>query len=301
MLIAIDKDENRIYADEYKGEECFCPICENSVRFRKKSVNIKRAHFAHKPDEMCPFGADKDYKSEWHIRMQEYFPIEEREYIFKDKETSEKHIADVYIKEANTVLEFQHSPINKEEFLDRTMFHLKEGRRIVWLFDESQKSTDEDASLKKNDKNDKLVKDNNCLAGEPYNSRSFRWLYRRKCVEEGPPVCQSNYSVCLYTGVEGDVFHRIISMRESSITFSIHDIVMSNMLDAEDFFAPETFWQEQEPWKSLYEEQNKRVEKALSITQARRLRAEAIEGKYHEDYWKAILEYYDGSEGKWKK
>ncbi len=249
--------------------------------------------------------------SEWHIRMQEYFPKEERECIFTDKETGEKHIADVFIKEANTVLEFQYSSLKKKEFLDRTMFHLNEGRRIAWLFDESWKDADEESYNKKYYKNGKLAKENNWRAEGPYKSKSFTWLYRRKFVEEGPPIYQLNYSVCLYTGAEGDVFHRVIRQDERSVIVSLHDIAMSNELNVEDLFALETLWQEQEPWKSELEaiggskpfskynspqkldEIEEYHQSIMDIAEARRLHKEAKERLDREDYWKALLEYYE--------
>ena len=61
--------------------------------------------------------------------MQEYFPREACEVRFVDDETGEIHIADAFLEGSNTVLEFQHSPISEQEFLSRTIFHLKNGRR----------------------------------------------------------------------------------------------------------------------------------------------------------------------------
>ena len=43
-------------------------------------------------------------------------------------------IADVYLKETNTVIEFQNSPIDCEEFERRTMFHVNHGRHVAWIF-----------------------------------------------------------------------------------------------------------------------------------------------------------------------
>ena len=111
MYVAIDKIGNRIYADdEQRYMECFCPACGELLTHRKGSK--KRAHFAHKQNTNCFMGLNKDYMSEWHIRMQSYFPKESREYRFQDMETGEIHIADVFDSETNTVIEFQHSPIH---------------------------------------------------------------------------------------------------------------------------------------------------------------------------------------------
>lgn len=327
MFFALDQDGNRVNAEVGEFKHCVCPACGNPVQQRRGDIN--RHHFAHlKYNSSCPFEYNSDYihMSEWHIRMQEYFPKEEREYIFTNKATGEKHIADVYIKEANTVIEFQHSSLKPKEFLDRTMFHLNEGRRLAWLFDESWKSHDEESYNRKFNKNGKLTKENNWSAEGPYKAKSFKWLNRRKIVEAGPPVYQSNYSVCLYTGTEGDTFHRIISQQESSIILSLHDIAMSNELNVEDLFALETVWQEQEPWKSEFDSTpgikpfwkyslsnaqnrfNTFEEKMMDIAEARRLHAEAVRKKQEEKealdreyYWKAILEDHEGRDKRTKK
>ena len=252
MFFALDQAGNRVNAEDGKFSGCVCPACGSPVIQRRGDTN--RHHFAHdlrkRNDVKCPYDYNADYKnmSEWHIRMQEYFPKEERECIFTDKATGEKHIADVYIKEANTVLEFQYSSIKKKEFLDRTMFHLKEGRRIAWLFDESWKEADEESYNKKYYKNGKLTKEYHGYSVGPYREKSFRWLYRRKFVEEGPPVYLPDYSVCVYTGAEGDIFHRIVKQSEERIVVSLHDIVMSKQLNVEELFAFEAYWQKQEPW-----------------------------------------------------
>ncbi len=250
MFFALDKNNNRVNAEDGVFYDCICPACKKPVRQRRGEIN--RHHFAHlQKESSCPFEYNKDYvhMSEWHIRMQEYFPKDSREIIFTDEETGEKHIADVFLKESNTVLEFQYSHISKQEFLDRTNFHLKEHRRIVWLFYEGWK---EDTSSSKMYPNGKLVHTMK-RSFYPYSSKTYKWIYRRKFVEDGPDINQPNYSVCLYTDTEGDVFHKLISLNEERIIVSLHDITMSDNLDTEEFFYSEDYWKEQEPWKSAFE------------------------------------------------
>lgn len=46
-----------------------------------------------------------------------------------------KRILDIFIREWNTVIEFQHSKIDVEDFVGRTLFYLKQGIKVVWLYD----------------------------------------------------------------------------------------------------------------------------------------------------------------------
>ena len=252
MNKAIDANGNILCADdESRYKECFCRVCGEPVTHKKGKV--RRPYFAHLPDTNCHYGQDKDYKSEWHIRMQDYYPKEAQEYLFVDEETGEKHIADVYVKEANTVLEFQHSPIDEREFVSRTYFHLKNNRRIVWLFDES---SEKEGSSR--------FKTGGCsLEQWPYTDRCFKWLHRqRSFLQSGPPIAQFHlcYSVCVYTGTEEDVFHRIVAEHYGFqyVTFSLHDIRLNNNTDIEDFFRPESYWHSQEPWKTRIEREAQR-------------------------------------------
>ena len=103
MFFALDENNIRVNAEDGEFKHCVCPACRKPVIQKALEGNYRRPHFAHKKKEAtCPFEYNSDYKnmSDWHIRMQGYFPKEERECIFTDKETGEKHIADVFIKEA---------------------------------------------------------------------------------------------------------------------------------------------------------------------------------------------------------
>ncbi len=229
MLVAHDKAGNRIYANnDERYKECFCPECGKPLTHKKGEMRV--SHFAHKVDENCPYALDKDSKSEWHIHMQELFPSESLERRFKDDYTGEVHIADVYLKQSNTVIEFQHSPISVEEFKSRTLFHVNNGRRIVWVFEERGKDPDSEyGRLRKED-------------GEWY-----RWLRspRRMLASIGNvSVLQaSNYSVCVYYGEE-DIVHRLINeaFDYSEVVLSVHPIKLYENMDSDDFFKPETYW-----------------------------------------------------------
>ena len=275
MLVAVDKQGVRLYA-ESSGErytECYCPVCGEPVVHRRG--NKRRAHFAHRPDTNCYFGRDKDYKSEWHIRMQDYFPKEAQEFIFTDEETGEKHIADIFLKDSNTVLEFQHSPIEEKEFFSRTIFHLKNKRRIVWLFDES-------VDNQKSKYLGRFKPDDYAWEQWPYDDKCYKWLRKPRAF-----LAKINnfdklinvLSVCVYTGTEGDVFHRIF--REhigfEYVTFSLHNIEMIENVDIEEFFKPESYWQAQDTWKEIFEQ--KRIQRelnALLISQRNQIRRDIL-------------------------
>ena len=168
--------------------------------------------------------------------MQEYFPRETCEVRFVDDETGEIHIADVFLANSNTVLEFQHSPISEEEFKSRTIFHLKNGRRIVWLFDESSKSQDSTFGRFRFD-------EDICWFGIPF----YQWMRRpRQFLANGPDLKQAHnlYSICVYTGTEGDVFHRIVGQHDKYhwVGFASELIQMGKDLDAEQFFSYDSYW-----------------------------------------------------------
>lgn len=245
MLIAHDKDNNRIYAnsgEQYK--ECYCPDCGNPVIFRNGSHNIP--HFAHKADSECSYGKDKDSKSPWHIRMQEIFPVDSLEVRFHDEKTGELHIADVFLKESNTVIEFQHSPIEDEELVKRTRFHVSEGRRVVWIFDES-KAESEYGRLKKSEIP---------LNGWPYDEFEFDWPRSPRKVLNALHTGNQldnygNLSICVYFGDEENTVHRIIrqELGFKEVVLSVHPIILQAAMDIDDFFRTDRYWLEQSPWK----------------------------------------------------
>jgi len=168
--------------------------------------------------------------------MQGYFPKESCEVRFVDDETGEVHIADVFIKEANTVLEFQHSPISEDEFMSRTAFHIKNGRRIAWFFDESSSSKESTFGRFRLDEDLSWY-------GIPF----YQWMRNpRQFLAKGPDLKQGyyHYSINVYTGTEGDVFHRIVGQHNSFhwVGLSLSLLEMSSVSDAEKLFTYDPFW-----------------------------------------------------------
>ncbi len=240
MFFAIDENGNRVNAEEGEFTNCVCPACGCPVIQKRGDTNSH--HFAHdhrKGDKtLCTYddNSNDGNMSKWHRRMQGYFSDEQQEYVFTDEDTGEKHIADVYIKEKNTVLEFQYSSISEKEFLSRTNFHIKEGRRIAWLFYEG-KAEDEEPDYSNVGKYIKFKKAKQRQANSLYMFRTYQWLHIRKPVKAGPYIYQRDYRICVYTGAEKDVAHRIIfiDLEKNIVVFSLHDIFITDSLDVDDF------------------------------------------------------------------
>lgn len=127
MLYALNANGHRIDADAAnKGEQYTCPICNSPVILKQGHINV--AHFAHESNQ-----CDDDWNydmSEWHKRMQNYFPKESQEVVVNYR--GRKHRADVLINDV--VLEFQFSPITASEFEARNRFFKNAGYRLAWVF-----------------------------------------------------------------------------------------------------------------------------------------------------------------------
>lgn len=137
MYIAKTKDNKRIYINEAlknKGEEYFCTQCNGRLIIKNGTINVP--HFAHKTLADCDsFSSDM---SKWHRSWQEMFPEECREVVIEYEK--EKHRADICIGEY--IVEFQHSPISRDEFNRRCEFYTKAGYKLIWVFDQIEKYKD---------------------------------------------------------------------------------------------------------------------------------------------------------------
>ena len=128
MFVAYNKDKKKIHINNTnQNEKYYCLTCGEELCIKKG--NIKVHHFSHKSKTNCD---NWHYDmSEWHSSWQNQFPIENQEVIFEYN--GKKHRADVFIN--NTVIEFQHSPLNYEEFDDRNTFYTSLGYKVIWIFD----------------------------------------------------------------------------------------------------------------------------------------------------------------------
>ena len=137
MFIAVDEEKHKVSITEAeKGNSYYCPLCGEKLTLRK-NCKKKAPHFAHKPGSDCTDWGDM---SEWHLDWQESFPKEYREVVMEYN--GEKHRADICIEKMKLVIEFQHSPISREEFHKRNCFYMGLGYQMVWVFDAVNKIKD---------------------------------------------------------------------------------------------------------------------------------------------------------------
>jgi hypothetical protein len=131
MKYAIDKLGQRISILEAKeDEEYYCPICHKNLLQRRGRIKVY--HFAHYPNSQCIDHWHYDM-SLWHRLWQDRFPVTQQEIVFSDGQKT--HRADVFLEKEKTVIEFQHSEISVQEFLDRNQFYNRLGYRVIWVFD----------------------------------------------------------------------------------------------------------------------------------------------------------------------
>lgn len=139
----------RVYIDESNDKERYCcPLCKGTLI--RKLGSVTAHHFAHRPQADCdPWYTNHPGKGSWHKSMQEMFPKECQEVkVYADENPSICHFADVFIERPgknNIVIEFQHSAISRDVFLERTLFYRSnncstiEGKKIynsvIWVFD----------------------------------------------------------------------------------------------------------------------------------------------------------------------
>ncbi len=129
MFFARNEGGTRIYAkNANRIDAYYCPVCDAPVVLRRGE--IRAPHFAHLPDRKCTDSWTYDL-SDWHLKMQEFFPEENREVVVRSN--GKTHRADVLV--GNTVIEMQHSPMSAEEFKERTDFFRSLDYRVVWIFD----------------------------------------------------------------------------------------------------------------------------------------------------------------------
>ncbi len=130
---------NDIRVEATKGAKGICPSCDSEVI--AKCGDFKVHHWAHKKIRNCDPWWENE--TEWHRAWKNNFPIEWQEVILTDKNTGEKHIADVRSNH-EVVIEFQHSHIDPQERLAREHFY----KKMVWVVDGTRIKRDYSRFLK---------------------------------------------------------------------------------------------------------------------------------------------------------
>ena len=131
MIIALDKNNNRIHIDETERKnDYYCPSCGKPLIIRKGE--IRRHHFAHMASDNCTDSWSGSYDmTDWHFDWQSKYPKNNQEVLCTLG--SINHRADVMID--RTVVEFQHSSMSTETFNNRNSFYDGLGYKVIWLFD----------------------------------------------------------------------------------------------------------------------------------------------------------------------
>jgi competence protein CoiA len=128
MKFALSNNER---IEPTKGAKGLCPCCGSELVARCGEIKVH--HWAHK--KKCDDHWWEN-ETEWHRNWKNQFPKEWQEIIQRD-ESGEKHIADVKTSSGWTI-EFQHSPISKEERDSRDYFYNK----LIWIVDGTRRKTD---------------------------------------------------------------------------------------------------------------------------------------------------------------
>lgn len=173
MLIALDENRERIIARK-ADKKCryYCQECGEEVLLRKGE--IRRPHFSHHKGSDCP--AAHCNKTEWHYEWQEAFGLEYAEYVIQAG--GFKHIADILL--GDTVIEFQHSRILREDVAERNIFYRQHDLNVVWVFD-----------CRKDRENGYLF---------PYEKRpSWNWLFQ--WIRPNKAVITASYGATVYLQV----------------------------------------------------------------------------------------------------
>ena len=152
MRFALSNNER---IEPTKGAKGVCPSCGSELV--AKCGEIKRHHWSHK--KKCDDHWWEN-ETEWHRNWKNKFPKEWQEIIQRD-ESGEKHIADVKTGSGWTI-EFQHSPISKEERDSRDYFYNK----LIWIVDGTRRKTDIEQF-------DNLIYHASNISNEPFILRVF--------------------------------------------------------------------------------------------------------------------------------
>lgn len=124
---------NGVKVEATKGTNGICPSCGSELIAKCGEDRVN--HWAHKGRRNCDPWWENE--TDWHRSWKNNFPQEWQERIHIDKESGEKHIADVKT-DSDWVLEFQRSHIKPEDRRSRNAFYPK----LVWVLDGTRRQRD---------------------------------------------------------------------------------------------------------------------------------------------------------------
>jgi competence protein CoiA len=130
---------NGIKTEATKEAKGICPICNSELI--AKCGDRKMNHWSHKAIRNCDPWWEPE--TEWHRSWKNNFSQDWQEILLLDKNTNEKHIADIRTKHG-LVIEFQHSPISSEESTSREKFY----KTMFWVVDGARRKNDYSRFLK---------------------------------------------------------------------------------------------------------------------------------------------------------
>jgi hypothetical protein len=121
----------QITVDSYKESDKNNIKCHNNHDLIFVNSKKIKSHFRHKNnDDIGGYPM-----TIWHAEWQGNFPVIEYKFPYKNSDQIKKRSADVALEEFKKTVEFQHSPITKDEVNDRKNDHKMHGFDIIWIID----------------------------------------------------------------------------------------------------------------------------------------------------------------------
>lgn len=137
---------NRKYSTNFKTQYGYINgECINIENYNNKKIKVtclnghelvsckeskRRQYFRHKNVE----DTHGNPMTEWHSRMQSYFPITEISFPKLDNQIKERQ-ADVVIENSNFIIEIQYSVIDDSNVICRTKDYSLHNMNLIWLID----------------------------------------------------------------------------------------------------------------------------------------------------------------------
>ena len=120
-----------IHVSDYEGNKGHKIQCQNGHELIYCSGVKIRDYFRHKHKE----DVGGQPMTEWHSRMQSYFPVTEVRLAKTSEHQIRERRTDVFIKDHNYCVEIQHSIIDREKVFCREQDYSLHGLSAIWLID----------------------------------------------------------------------------------------------------------------------------------------------------------------------